>query len=111
MYFLGKVNYLRRFIVNLTGKVDAFTPILRLKNDDEFTWGAKQQEAFERIKTCLSSPPVLRAPVHGKRFRLYIATGEKVIGAALTQEAGGKEYTITYLSRHLTGRFPGNALV
>ena len=37
--FLGKVNYLRRFITNLSGKVDAFTQILRLKNDDEFTWG------------------------------------------------------------------------
>jgi hypothetical protein len=40
--FLGKINYLRRFISNLTGKVDAFTPILWLKNETEFTWGAKQ---------------------------------------------------------------------
>jgi hypothetical protein len=39
--FLGKVNYLRRFIANLSRKVDAFTPILRLKNDTDFTWGAK----------------------------------------------------------------------
>jgi hypothetical protein len=45
--FLGKVNYLRRFIVNLARKIDAFTPILRLKNDDEFTWGARQQEEFK----------------------------------------------------------------
>jgi hypothetical protein len=37
--FLGKVNYLRRFISNLVGKIDAFTPIIRLKNDTEFTWG------------------------------------------------------------------------
>ena len=29
--FLGKVYYLRRFMVNLSGKVSAFTPILRLK--------------------------------------------------------------------------------
>jgi hypothetical protein len=28
--FLSKVNYLRRFISNLVGKIDAFTPILRL---------------------------------------------------------------------------------
>jgi hypothetical protein len=37
--FLGKVNYLRRFISNLAGKIDAFTPILRLKDDAEFAWG------------------------------------------------------------------------
>jgi hypothetical protein len=30
--FLGKVKYLRRFISNLVKKVDALTPILRLKN-------------------------------------------------------------------------------
>jgi hypothetical protein len=35
--FLGKVNYLRRFISNLAEKIDAFTPIFRLKNDAEFT--------------------------------------------------------------------------
>jgi hypothetical protein len=39
--FLGKVNYLRRFISNLAGKIDAFTPILRLKNDAEFAWGGR----------------------------------------------------------------------
>ena len=46
--FLGKVNYLRRFIANLSGKITPFTPILKLKDESEFTWGAKQQEAFER---------------------------------------------------------------
>jgi hypothetical protein len=52
--FLGKVIYLRRFISNLAGKIDAFTPILRLKHDVEFAWGAEQQEAFDLIKnTCL----------------------------------------------------------
>ena len=31
--FLGKINYLRRFISNLFGKIDVFTSILRLKNE------------------------------------------------------------------------------
>ena len=52
--FLGKVNYLRRFISNLSGKVDAFTPILRLKNEAEFSWGAEQQEVLRRSRSiCL----------------------------------------------------------
>ena len=95
--FLGKVNYLRRFISNLSGKIDAFTPILRLKNEAEFTWGAEQQEAFEKIKKYLSSPPVLKAPKRGIPFRLYVAAEDKVIGAVLTQETEGKEYVITYV--------------
>ena len=99
--FLGKVNYLRRFISNLAGKIDAFTPILRLKNDAEFAWGAEQQEAFDLIKKYLSSAPVLKAPRAGVPFRLYIAAEDKVIGAVLTQETEGKEHVVTYLSRRL----------
>jgi hypothetical protein len=37
--FFGKINYLRRFISNLAEKINALTPILRLKNDAKFTWG------------------------------------------------------------------------
>jgi hypothetical protein len=37
--FFGKINYLWRLICNLAGKVDAFTPILRLNNHANFTWG------------------------------------------------------------------------
>ena len=48
--FLGKVNFLRRFISNLSGKIEAFTSILQLKDEANFTWGAEQQEAFEKIK-------------------------------------------------------------
>jgi len=96
--FLGKINYLRTFICNLSGKIDVFTPILRLSNEAEFTWGAKQQEAFEKIKQYLSSPPVLKAPSRGVPFRLYVAAEDKVIGAVLTQETEGKEYIVTYIS-------------
>jgi hypothetical protein len=37
--FLGKLNYLRWFIFNLSKKINAFAPILQLKNEAKFTWG------------------------------------------------------------------------
>jgi hypothetical protein len=48
--FLEKLNYLRQFIFNLSGKISAFAPIFRLKNEAEFIWGANQQRAFDDIK-------------------------------------------------------------
>ena len=48
--FIGKSNFLRCFIFNLSGKISAFAKILRLKNDADFTWGAEQQIAFDKIK-------------------------------------------------------------
>ena len=85
----------------MSREIDSFTPILRLKDEAEFPWGAEQQESFENIKNYLSSPPVLKAPKRGVPFRLYVATEDKIIGAVLTQETEGKEYIITYLSRRL----------
>nr|KYP56848.1 Retrovirus-related Pol polyprotein from transposon opus [Cajanus cajan] len=33
---LGKINFLRRFISNLSGKTKVFSPLLRLKKEEEF---------------------------------------------------------------------------
>jgi hypothetical protein len=63
--------------------------------------GADQQRAFENIKRYLSSSPVMKAPMAGTPFRLYIAAEDAMIGAVLTQVMEGKEHIITYLSRCL----------
>ena len=39
---LGKINFIRRFISNLSEKVLSFSPLLKLKNDQEFKWGDVQ---------------------------------------------------------------------
>jgi hypothetical protein len=66
--FLSMVNYLQRFISNLAGKIDAFTPILRLKNDAEFAWGQSSRKHLFSLKKYLSSAPVLKAPQAGVPF-------------------------------------------
>jgi hypothetical protein len=85
----------------LSGKISAFAPILRLKNEAEFTWGAVQQCAFDDIKKYLSLPPVMKAPMAGIPFWLYNIVEDAVIGAVLMQVMEGKEHIITYLSRCL----------
>jgi hypothetical protein len=35
---LGKINYLRCFISNLTGRVESLLPLVQLKHEEEFTW-------------------------------------------------------------------------
>jgi hypothetical protein len=64
--FIGKLNYLRGLIFNLSRKISAFVPILRLKKEAEFTWEANRQCAFDDIKRYLSSPPVMKAPMAGR---------------------------------------------
>jgi hypothetical protein len=61
--------------------------------------GANQQRAFKDIKIYLSSPPVMKAPMAGILFQLYIAVEDAMIGVVLTQVTEGKEHIITYLRR------------
>jgi hypothetical protein len=46
-------------------KISAFVPILRLKNEVEFTWGVDQHRAFDDIKKYLILSPVMKAPMAG----------------------------------------------
>jgi hypothetical protein len=43
---LGKINFVRRFISNLSQKVLPFSPLLRLKKDQKFVWGRRTTEGF-----------------------------------------------------------------
>ncbi|KAK2456610.1 hypothetical protein QL285_003960 [Trifolium repens] len=99
---LGKINFLRRFISNLSGKAQAFSPLLRLNKDDPFKWNEEHQKAFDDIKEYLIKPPVLMPPSRNKAMKLYIAASDKTIGSMLAQEDdNGIENAVYYLSRVL----------
>ena len=62
---LGKINFIRRFISNLSEIVLSFSPLLKLKNDQEFKWGDAQQKVFDEIKEYMKCPPMLVPPQQG----------------------------------------------
>ncbi|CAN6542153.1 unnamed protein product [Malus baccata var. baccata] len=100
---LGKINFLRRFIANLAGKIQPLTHLLRLKDIESFEWGPPHQKAFDIIKAYLTYPPVLVPPQRGEPLKLYISASDKSIGSLLAQNnQGGKEEAVYYLSRILT---------
>jgi hypothetical protein len=74
---LGKINFVRRFISNLSQKVLPFSPLLKLKRDQKFIWGDEQQKAFDEIKQYMKEPPVLVPPQLNKPFRLYVAGSKR----------------------------------
>ncbi|CAL2270312.1 unnamed protein product [Prunus armeniaca] len=100
---LGKINFLRRFISNSAGKIQPFSSLLRLKQEQTFKWEEQHQQAFEEIKHYLSNPPVLSPPKRGRPLKLYISASEVSIGSLLVQDnKEGKEQAVYYLSRTLT---------
>jgi len=99
---LGKVYFLIRFISNLSGKTQAFSPLLRLKKDDVFKWEPEHQRAFEEMKSYLTNPLILSPLIKDKSMKLYVTASECTIGSMLTQEdENGVERAIYNLSRVL----------
>jgi hypothetical protein len=46
---IGKINFVRRVISNLSGRIEPFMELVKIKANDEFRWGAEQQQAFEDV--------------------------------------------------------------
>ncbi|XP_050915881.1 uncharacterized protein LOC127130975 [Lathyrus oleraceus] len=74
---LGKINFLRRFISNLSGQTQAFSPLLRLKQG-KFEWNDEHQKAFDKIKHYMTNPPILAPPCGKKAMRLLLKKFEYV---------------------------------
>ncbi|XP_034197732.1 uncharacterized protein LOC117613207 [Prunus dulcis] len=100
---LGKINFLRRFISNSAVKIQPFSSLLKLKQEQTFKWEEQHQQAFQEIKDYLSNPPVLSPPKRGRPLKLYVSASEVSIGSLLVQDnKEGKEQAVYYLSRTLT---------
>ncbi|KAG2394489.1 RNA-directed DNA polymerase-like protein [Vigna angularis] len=100
--FLGRLNYIARFISQLTATCEPMFKLLR--KNQVMVWNEDCQAAFERIKQYLKDPPVLRPPEPGKPLILYLTVLERSMGCVLGQydEAGKREHAIYYLSKKFT---------
>jgi len=76
---LGKINFFRRFISNLSGRTKVFSPLLRLKKEYVFESKLEHQKAFDDIKAYLMNPPILLPPFRDKVMKLYIAASNNTI--------------------------------
>ena len=100
--FLGRLNYIARFISQLTATCEPIFKLLRKNQVVE--WNEDCQIAFDKIKQYLREPPILRPPIPGKPLILYLTVLEGSMGCVLGQhdETGKKEYAIYYLSKKFT---------
>ena len=98
--FLGKLQYISRFIARLT---DICEPIFRLlRKNQPAVWSDDCQCTFERIKECLISPSVLVPPTPRRPLLLYLSISNMALGCMLAQlDDLGKERAIYYLSNRM----------
>jgi len=83
-YFLGKLGYLRRFIVDFFFKDKPLIELL--KNGVPFYWSSHANYAFEQMKEALKSTPILLPMSFDKPFILYTYTIDHYLGSILDQK-------------------------
>ena len=99
--FLGRIQYISRFIAQLTMTCE---PIFRLlKKEVPTIWNEQCQEYFEKIKNYLMKPPILVPPVPKKPLLLYLTTTDTAMTALLAQylEETRKENAIYYIYKKM----------
>ena len=81
--FLGRLNYIARFISHLTATCERIFKLL--KKDQVVKWNDECQVAFDKIKEYLQEPPVLMPPVEGSPLIMYLTVLENSMGCVLGQ--------------------------
>eukprot|EP00253_Pinus_taeda_P035115 PITA_35115 len=98
--FLGKINFLRRFIPNLAELIRLLNN--KLKKDSKVKWTIEAKQAYEEIKIALTRAPVLTSPKFDRYFIIFSLASEHTIAAVLLQKDDlGCEKPIAFFSKTL----------
>ena len=100
-HFLGLASYYRRFIphfATIAAPLHALT-----STHTKFSWSDECEEAFNQLKTLLTTAPVLSFPNPDEgEFILDTDASNVGLGAVLSQLQQGRETVIAYASRSLS---------
>ena len=98
--FLGLCGYYNRFVPHY---MELTKPLREAKVvGDRLTWSPEAEEAFARLKSALTSPPVLSLPTFRGTFVLYTDACDSAVGSVLTERQGDSEKVIAYDSKVLS---------
>jgi len=97
--FMGLAGYYRRFVKGFSRIASPLNHLM--KKNQKFEWTEKCQEAFDKLKEALMSPPVLVLPTEKDQFVLDTDAAEGSTGAVLSVLRDGCEQVVDYAGRSL----------
>jgi len=87
--FIGFVNFYCHFIQDFP---TIARPLFDLTHSNKaWNWGTKEQEAFEHLKTAVTTTPVLVSPQDLELFCIEADSSDFTSGAVLSQQLPGEE--------------------
>ncbi len=102
--FLGLAGYYRRFVPDYSELTSPLTDLTKKEVPDTVPWTERCQQVFTQVKAALCGGPLLNSPDFSLPFLLQTDASDRGLGAVLTQEIGGEERPVLYISRKLSKR-------
>ena len=96
--FLGLAGYYRRFILDFSKIAQPMTKLLQ--KEAKFDWSPACEEAFQALKTFLTTAPVLAQPDIDRAFDVYCDALKIGLGCVLMQEGHVIAYASHQLKKH-----------
>ena len=99
--FLGFCNFYQPFIYQFSHIAKPLNELT--KKDTPWSWGTRQQDAFETLRKQIMLEPVLRQPQLDQQFEVEVDASGYAIGAVLMQkDQTGKRHPVAYFSSTLS---------
>jgi len=96
---IGRLIAISRFLPKLAEQTQSI--IQFLKKSTRLTWTDDCEQIFQKLKTTLTSPPILHKPDTRQPLLVYITAIDHTVSAALVQEIEGMQYYVYFVSRTL----------
>ena len=97
--FLGHARFYRRFIRDFSAISHPLCNLL--SKDVPFAWSRACEDAFDKLRTMLVPPPIMRSPNWELPFEIMCDASDYAIGAVLGQREDKKAFVIYYASKTL----------
>ncbi|XP_065861818.1 uncharacterized protein [Euphorbia lathyris] len=97
--FLGHAGFYRRFIKDFSKIAQPLSNLM--KQDVKFEFGEECKEAFDKLKSLLTTAPIIQPPKWDEPFEIMCDASNYAIGAFLGQRIDKKNHVIYYASRTL----------
>ena len=109
--FVGLVTYYANHIPNFANVIAPITDLTTKNKPNNVIWESKHEQAFQMLKSMITSEPILQMPNFDKTFILQVDASDSGIGGALMQDYEGELRPVALTSRKLSSREKAFAVI